>query len=303
MKRAVFIHTNAKQALGAAVAQYALRRNSRAPERFDVEILSTELFPLIDACDGRTYRFGGGARVWRRDDLQSFTPLRFAPPQRMGYAGRAVVIDPDIFALGDINELLDRDMGNKAIFCRRRPHKRFRPGYFATSVMLLDCDRLRHWDVERDFLSLFEGDRDYKAWMQLGYEPEESIGLFAPEWNDFDRLTGATKLLHTTRRKTQPWKTGLPVDFRINAPLYGFIPRAWIRGVRMAVGAVDRYQPHPDPNQEALFFGLLREGIAAGAIGEDAVRREIELRHVRADAFEVLDRTPPLRQPVIGAAA
>ena len=29
--------------------------------------------------------------TWRNDDLQSFTPLRFMPPQLMGYRGRAVV--------------------------------------------------------------------------------------------------------------------------------------------------------------------------------------------------------------------
>ncbi len=303
MMRTVFIHTNAKQALGAAVARYALCRNSRRPERFAVEILATEQFPFIDACHGRTYRFGGGARQWRADDLQSFTPLRFAPPRLMGYEGRAVVIDPDIFALGDINELLDRDMRGKAIVCRRRPDKRFRPGYLASSVMLLDCSRLLHWDVERDFLALFDGDRDYQTWMQLGYEPAESIGLFEPEWNDFDHLTAATKLLHTTRRKTQPWKTGLPVDFRVNAPLYGFIPRSWIRAVKQIAGATERYQAHPDANQEAVYFGLLRECLADGAVAEDTLRREIALGHLRPDAFEVLDRTPPLRQQAWGAAA
>ena len=52
-------------------------------------------------------------RIWRNDDLQSFTPLRFLPPQLMGYQGRAVVIDPDIFATGDIWELLSRDMAGK----------------------------------------------------------------------------------------------------------------------------------------------------------------------------------------------
>ena len=35
------------------------------------------------------------------------------PPELMGYQGRAVVIDPDIFAIGDIWELLTRDMQGK----------------------------------------------------------------------------------------------------------------------------------------------------------------------------------------------
>ncbi len=55
------------------------------------------------------YLRDGGKREWVRDDLQSFTPTRFLPPQLMGYQGRAVVIDPDVFARGDIWELLSRD--------------------------------------------------------------------------------------------------------------------------------------------------------------------------------------------------
>ena len=30
----------------------------------------------------------------------------------------------------------------------------------------------------------------------------------------FRPLTPATKLVHNTQRRTQPWKTGLPVDYR-----------------------------------------------------------------------------------------
>lgn len=31
----------------------------------------------------------GDMRAWLNNDLQSFTPLRFVPPQLMGYEGRA----------------------------------------------------------------------------------------------------------------------------------------------------------------------------------------------------------------------
>ena len=183
-------------------------------------------------------------------------------------------------------------MQGKAIFCRRRPSKPHRAGYFASSVMLLDCSRLRHWEVERNFAELFAGERDYKKWMQLELEGPETIGLFEPEWNDFDRLTPDTKLLHTTKRRTQPWKTGLPVDFRINAPLFGIVPQSWIRGLRHLVTSADVYAPHPDPSVEQFFFSLLRECIEAGKLGEDQLREEIAQGHVRADAFAVLDRLP-----------
>lgn len=288
----VFIHTNPKQAVGAIVAEHSLRRNSQHPERFQVEILSTDDFPMIRAYEGQTYAFGGSRRVWHTDDLQSFTPLRFAPPERMGYQGRAVVIDPDVFAVGDINQLLDLDMQGKAILCRRRPPKKHRPGYLASSVMLLDCARLRHWSVERDFAQLFDGTRDYKKWIQLELEPAETVGLFEPEWNDFDHLTPATKLLHTTRRRTQPWKTGLAADFRIHTPLYGVIPQSLVRRVRRLLGSDDVYRPHPDPQIERFFFTLVRECLDAGKLSEDRLRQEMAQGHVRADALEVLDRLP-----------
>jgi len=292
----VFIQTNAKQHVGAVVAAHALRRNSARPDRFAVKILHTDAFPFLLDFEGKTYTFGGSPRIWRNDDLQSFTPLRFAPPEEMRYSGRAVVIDPDVFAVGDVLELLERDMRGKAILCRRRPAKPHRPGYLATSVMLLDCAKLRHWKLQENFAELFDGRRDYKQWMQLELEPSDSVGLFEPEWNDFDHLTAATKMLHTTKRRTQPWKTGLPVDFRINAPVFGVVPQSWVRALR-GVKGVDTYQAHPDRHQENLFFGLLRECVEERLISEEDLRDEIAARHIRADAFAVLESVPPLPAP------
>ena len=55
MKNTVFIHTNEKQILGALVGRYALRRNSAAPERFDVRILLAEEFEFLRAREGQKY--------------------------------------------------------------------------------------------------------------------------------------------------------------------------------------------------------------------------------------------------------
>src|SRR5437879_4720738 len=116
----VFIHTNDRQHLGALVAEHALRRNSARAADFDIRILRREDHAFFDAREGQHYLRDGRWRPRRNDDLQSFTPLRFMPPELMGYSGRALVIDPDIFAVGDVWELLSRDMDGKAILCRRR---------------------------------------------------------------------------------------------------------------------------------------------------------------------------------------
>lgn len=177
MDACVFIHTNAKQMLGARVAAHALRRATRHDERFEVRILSTADHPFM-----------------------------------------------------------------------------------------LEYDRRAYQRIE-------------------------------PEWNDFDRLTDATRMVHNTRRLTQPWKTGLPIDFRPPDRGRSRLAVALARLRRRIFGEyafLGRYQPHPDPRQEEFFFGLLRECVEAGEVSEAELRREMACRHLRPDALEVLERTPPL---------
>lgn len=295
MKRpGIFIQTNAKQAIGAIVSAYSMKRNSAHAEDFDVTIMHQEDYPYFEAREGQSFLRNGGKRVWRNSDLQSFTLVRFLPPQLMNYEGRALVVDPDVFAVGDVWELLSRDMGGKAIMCR--PLKRERMGY-ATSVMLLDCGKLKHWNVEQGFSELFEFTRDYGDWVPLKLEPPGSIGLIEREWNDFDRLTPATRMVHNTRRRTQPWKTGLPVDYIPveTIPVYG-----WLMRVRRKLfgdyGLLGRYARHPDRNQENLFFGLLRECLEKGLVSEAQIKDAMAQNYVRHDAFDVIAKAPAMRK-------
>ncbi len=298
VKPTVFIQTNHKQIVGALVAEYSLRRNSKSPDAFDVRIMHTKDFPFLWEREGQEYLRDGVTRQWHMEDLQSFTPTRFLPPQLMGYEGRAVVIDPDVFAVGDVFELLSRDMKGAAIMARPRSGYKEKKGVMATSVMLLDCAKLSHWNVERDFAALFQRTRDYAKWIGLLYETRESIGILENEWNDLDKLTAATKMVHMTKRKTQPWKTGLPVDFMPPEKPSGFVVLGWINQFRRRVfgdyAFLGSYVPHPDPNQERFFFGLLRECVERGIVTEALLRDEMKQNHVRHDAFEVLEKTIPL---------
>ena len=299
MKSCVFIHTNHKQIVGAYVAERALRRYSTHNDKFDVKFIQLKDHSFFNDREGQLYLRDGMQRPWLNNDLQSFTPLRFMPPELMGYEGRSVVIDPDIFAVSDIWDLLSRDMQGKAIMCRARTGTK---GKFdrclASSVMLLDNARLEHWKVEDDFNEMFEGKRDYMNWICLKTEPRESIGILESEWNDFDKLTPATRMLHTTKRKTQPWKTGLPIDHRPREKFPYVPPLAWAMKARRKLfgeyAFLGHYKPHPDPNQQNLFFGLLKECIDQGTVSEEMIREQMSMNHVRHDAFEVLDKTPPL---------
>ena len=288
MKPTVFIHTNDKQMVGAIVGRHSLKRNSANPDAFDVRITRREDFPFFESFEGRKFLRAGGWRTWKNDDLQSFTPVRFMPPELMGYQGRAVVIDPDVFAAGDINGLFERDMEDKAVLARPRQGHNGRNDYIASSVMLLDCAKLPHWNVRKQFDDLFEGKLDYEDWVVLAKEPKGSVGLLENEWNDFDRLSPKTRLLHNTKRRTQPWKTGLPIDFTNRIPLISkLLPE---NGIKLW----GRYKKHPDPRQEAFFFALLKECVETGQISRQEIETEMRHNHVRHDALAVMDRTAPL---------
>ncbi len=290
MDGTVFIHTNEKQVVGAIVSAYSMRRNSRSPADFDVRIIECKDYPFLQAHEGQAFLRDGTTRFWKNDDLQSFTPLRFMPPALMGYQGRAVVVDPDVFAVGDVHALLTRDMHGSAIMCRARDGAK----QFASSVMLLDCARLTHWRCEEQFEELFQMRRDYMDWISLRCEDPTTIGLLEPEWNDLDRLTAATRMLHTTKRRTQPWKTGLPVDFTPSARhldrSFGGRLRRVVRSFKGKHAPRATYEPHPQPAVEAFFFQLLGECLDRGLVTEAMLREQMARDHVRHDAFEVLAR-------------
>jgi hypothetical protein len=294
----VYIQTNERQWLGALVSAYSMKRNSAHADAFDVEIMHVRDFPFLAEKEGQAFLRGGTSRVWSMRDLQSFTPLRFMPPKLMGHEGRAVVVDPDVFAVGDVYDLLSRDMQGAAVMGRRRSNKKEKAWQIATSVMLLDCARLTHWHPESEFDELFQFKRDYKDWMVLRHEAPENTGILEDEWNDFDRLTEKTRMLHNTKRRTQPWKTGLPVDFTPADKLKKHPVLAQLNRVRASIfgeyGLLGRYHQHPDPHQEQFFFGLVRECLDKGVFDESLIQDEMKHNHVRHDALQVLARTPPL---------
>ena len=284
MKPVVIVHTNDKQMLGALVSAHSYRRNSRDPDAFEIRILRAEDYPQLQVRD-RTLLRGGHVRAWDPDDLQSFTPLRYAVPDVVGHQGLALVTDPDVFAVGDVRELFTRDLQGKAIWCRPRPGYDKITDPLATSVMLLDCGKLPHWRFAEDLEALWAHRIDYLDWINLKREKLETIGVLEPEWNDFDHLTPRTKLLHNTKRRTQPWKTGLAIDFTFRERK-GLINLA-LPIVRMIA---PRYTRHPDRNQEAYFYALVAEALDCGSITPEQVEEHVRRGHVRPDSPALIER-------------
>lgn len=276
--RHIYIQSNRKQYLGAKVAKYALEtRGGAAAHDIGVTILQVDDMPLYTSYAGMTYGREGEVRTHDPDDLQFFTLSRFMPPELMHYAGRALVIDPDIFALQDITSLFDLELGDSRLAACHEST------WWDTSMMVLDCAKLRDWDIANLLEGLKNGTEDYSDWMRL--YSEKNVYELPRVWNSIDRLTPETKMLHTSKRLTQPWKTGLPVDFIHGTvpKVFGIIPRFWVH-------QPSHYQPHPNKDIEHLFFTLFKESRAAGAVTEADIDEAIKNRDIRPDARAVLAR-------------
>ena len=115
-KPTVIIHTNDRQMVAALVSAHSLKSRSKSPHLFDVRLLRLEETPHLykrDIIRPFVLWEGDAPSVWRRRDLQSFAPLRRLVPALLGFQGRALVIDPDIFAIGDVYELLKSGHGRQ----------------------------------------------------------------------------------------------------------------------------------------------------------------------------------------------
>ena len=275
----VFIRTNKKQILGGMLGKHAILRTAAHPEQIEVRYMIVDDLPLFRDFQGKSYKRHGETITYDINDLQSFTLSAFMAPELAGYEGRAMVIDPDIFALADVEALFNRDLQGKALAARPKR------GVWDTSVMMLDCAKLRHWNMKKILDDLAAGRTSYEEWMSLKNEQVQDL---EPEWNSWDVLVPETKLLHTTNRLTQPWRAGLKVDFTRNRmpKLFGVIPREWIARLRGTIPS--RYQEHPDQKIRAFFFELVRDALAKGAVTEEQVRSEIAAGHVRKDLMERL---------------
>ena len=287
----VFVHTSDRHLLPALLSIYSLRARRGTADTYKVRLLRLEGSALDDRRDGSAY-CGRGLRIWNHLDFTSFQLLRRRVPAEMQYQGRALVIDPDIFAVASVQPLLDSDMNGKAIRCRYMKDGFLGDGrpYYSSGVMLLDCERLAHWRWDEEVDRLFSGNLDYWDLLQLVHEDPDTIGELGEQWNSLDILNSGTRLLHYTRVSTQPWLTGLPLPDGVYDPT---VKTSVMAKVANLLGRPIRpvCRPHPDSSQEQFFFGLLAEAIHVGAIPTWFVESQIGLGRVRKD---ILDKLAPL---------
>jgi hypothetical protein len=196
----------------------------------------------------------------------------------MRYQGSALVIDPDVFAVKDPRPIFGFDLKGAGIAAVM--NKRGTP---ASSVMFMDCSKLEHWSIESILEDLFSGAIDYRELMSL---LGESVTALPDEWNHRDKLEPETRMLHCTRKITQPWKTGLPIDFRIKgkrARVLSTLPSSWAEWLQPVLRVPVKFQPHPNKLIEHTVIGVVAAALQDGAISEATVAEHIEAGHVRSD--------------------
>lgn len=278
----IYIHTNEKQFLGAKLAKFSIERFLTPNDDVTVDYINVDKLDIFKDFVGKKYLRKGNEITYEKDDLQSFTLSRFMPPELSNYSGKAMVIDPDIFTVKPTEELLNLDLQGKAIACcpKHSAHD--------TSMMIMDCEKLKHWDMKKILSNLENKSLDYKDLITLRIENQESILDLPRKWNNLDELNNDTNMIHMTGRLTQPWKTGLKIDFKYEKmkPYFGFIPREPIVKLR---GKLDtHYKEHPDKEIIKFFFDLASEAYKAGAVTDEDIDKAIETKDIRPDFREQL---------------
>lgn len=183
----VFIGTDESQAVACAVLKASILRRTKYPVEFTA---------LCDLKCGVENKFYTG-----------FSFYRWAIPQVCGYRGRAIYLDADIIAQGDIKDLWF--YGTRAHTHYARPMQS-RGGYYC-SVMVIDCERAR-WPF-KEWCEQAAADRGFYKRVMWAHPNSPSAAGIGDLPADFNAMDQSGQLDHTrplfahyTAVPTQPWK-------------------------------------------------------------------------------------------------
>tara|TARA_B100000035_G_C20984094_1_gene546895 strand:- start:299 stop:1150 length:852 start_codon:yes stop_codon:yes gene_type:complete len=200
----LYIQTNKRQEIAAKIAASSFVKNGFNKE--NIFFIDFEKINVLKNKLNKKYIRSGVIRNFK-DDLQSFTLLRFAAPQINGYKDKILVIDPDVFAVKNINPIYNVIKNDDEICCT------YINGYARSEVMFIDASKVK-WNFDELIEMIFDHKIDYKDLINLNFEKKYKIReIDLSIYNSHDDILENTLLLHTSNRNTQPWKEGLKIDF------------------------------------------------------------------------------------------
>lgn len=221
MSLTIYIGTEDDQLLPQKVLEYSIHKSASQPV-------------TVRAVKQDGPRVGG----------TNFGFVRFHVPRLNGYQGRAVYLDADQLVFRDIHELAAELDDRHAIALVNQPQGTFgtKPvgQHNQTSVMVMDCARLRDWDPATMFqhvvpnrAELAPGQIHYRDFMMLSWFDPALIQPIDPRWNHFNIVEPDSKLTHFSYVRHQPWKN----------PAHP-LTRLWGQWLREAIraGAVSRWE-------------------------------------------------------------
>lgn len=193
----IFIGTDHDQIVAQRVLEYSIRKHASIPVEVTAMIDLDIRLPKDPQNQPRT----------------NFSYYRWKIPELCGYRGRAVYMDADMLVFGDVAELAKLDFDGAEVLCSapERPDQwKNSARYFGhknLAVMVIDCERAK-WRVDDIIDSL---DRHEFTYEQLFGEvcitdPARVHERVPATWNELERFSEHTRLLHYTVVPTQPWK-------------------------------------------------------------------------------------------------
>lgn len=202
----IYIQQNQKQYLASKIASSSFIKAGF--DKKNIFFLSFESNQLLKSKIGKKY-LRNGKIVKYKNDLQSFTLLRFFSPEFNNFQDKILVIDPDVFAIKNPFIIFNEIENDYDLACTSYN------GDLRSEVMLINAKKVR-WNFEKIIDDLFSFKLDYSDLMKLNFEKNVSIKKISKIFNSHDKIYPDTILLHTTNRITQPWKENLKIDFEIH---------------------------------------------------------------------------------------
>ena len=110
----IFITSNENQLIGAKVAKNCIVRRSKYSEE-DVQIILDSSVPQLSHFFSKPYLRHGRMMTFDKNDMQSFTLLRFYIPTIHKGKEDFLIVDPDVFAIKNPNIIKEN---NKALIIK-----------------------------------------------------------------------------------------------------------------------------------------------------------------------------------------
>lgn len=206
-KLRIFIGSGEASLVERKVLIHSIKKNTTGPVEINVfngthNSLETDNQPPVSLAPYMSLRV-------KYANVTEFSNYRFLIPALCNFQGRALFVDSDTIAVGDLRELFNVDMNGYDFLCKGDAYAGNNGPKWGLSVSLFDCAKSK-FDLELYFNEIEQGKYTYSDLHQMSqtflkYHPFK-IGQLDPKWNDFDNFDKNTKLIHYTNLYTQPWK-------------------------------------------------------------------------------------------------